>query len=99
MGEVINIGSGFEISIGDTARLIAQVMDRDIEIVTDEERLRPQKSEVDRLFAGTQKAIDLFDWAPEYGGREGFRRGLEATIQWFLNPTHQSFYKLDRYSI
>ena len=99
IGEVINIGSGFEISIGDTVRLIAEIMGRDIEIVTDTERLRPQKSEVERLFAGTQKAIDLFGWAPEYGGAEGFREGLAATIQWFLDPTHQGFYKLDRYSI
>lgn len=99
VGEVVNIGSGFEISIGDTARAIAELMGKEIEIVTDDARLRPEGSEVDRLFAGTQKAVDLFDWKAEYGGPEGFRRGLQATIHWFSDPANQSFYKLDQYSI
>jgi NAD dependent epimerase/dehydratase len=98
-GEVINLGSNFEISIGDTARAIAEVMGREIDIVTDEQRLRPEKSEVERLFASNEKASRLLNWAPVYGGGEGFRRGLASTIEWFLNPANLIRYKADRYNV
>lgn len=99
LGEVINFGSNFEISIGDTVKLIAEVMSKEIEIVTDEARLRPENSEVDRLWADNSKAKQLLDWQPAYGGREGFKRGLEETAEWFLNPTNLAAYKADRYNI
>ncbi len=99
VGEVVNIGSGFEISIGETARLIADVMDSEIEIESDDARLRPDGSEVERLFAGTERARALFAWAPEYDGEAGFRRGLEATVDWFQDPENLSAYKHDRYNI
>ncbi|MFY2951249.1 NAD-dependent 4,6-dehydratase LegB [Achromobacter ruhlandii] len=99
LGEVINFGSNFEISIGDTAKLIAEVMGQQIEIVTDEARLRPENSEVERLWAANQKAKDTFGWAPSYGGRDGFKRGLEETAEWFRNPANLAAYKADRYNI
>jgi len=99
LGEVVNIGSNFEISIRDTARLIAEVMNCDIEIVTDEDRLRPEKSEVERLLADNTKARQLFGWLPSYGGLEGFRRGLAETAEWFMNPSNLSSYKSDIYNI
>ncbi|MDG2989567.1 NAD-dependent 4,6-dehydratase LegB [Candidatus Synechococcus calcipolaris G9] len=99
MGEVINIGSNFEISIGDTAHLIAEVMDTEIEIITDEERLRPEKSEVNRLWADNRKAQALLGWQPQYGGRDGFRRGLQETADWFTNPENLAAYQSDRYVI
>ncbi|MDO9371791.1 MAG: NAD-dependent 4,6-dehydratase LegB, partial [Gammaproteobacteria bacterium] len=71
LGEVVNFGSNFEISIGDTARAIAEVMGVEIEIITDEQRLRPEKSEVERLWASNDKARDLLGWQPQYGGLEG----------------------------
>jgi dTDP-glucose 4,6-dehydratase len=99
VGEVINLGSNFEISIGDTARTIAEVMQADIEILTDESRLRPEKSEVERLWAGNQKARDLLGWQPGYGGLNGFRRGLLETVNWFSNPAHLSSYRSDVYNL
>ncbi|CAA7613603.1 Nucleoside-diphosphate-sugar epimerase [Candidatus Terasakiella magnetica] len=99
LGEVINIGSGFEISIGDTARLIAEIMGAEVEITCDDQRLRPEKSEVERLFAGTEKAARLLGWNPAHGGLEGFRRGLAATIQWFSDPANLARYRADRYTI
>ncbi|HQF29819.1 MAG TPA: NAD-dependent 4,6-dehydratase LegB [Hyphomicrobiales bacterium] len=99
IGEVVNIGSGFEISIGDTAALIAEAMGVEIEIETDEARLRPEKSEVERLFAGTEKAERLFGWSPAHGGREGFKRGLALTAEWFADPSNLSRYKHDVYNI
>lgn len=99
VGEVCNIGSGFEISIGDTARTIAEVMGADIEIRCDDQRLRPENSEVERLFADVEKAQRLMAWEPAYGGLEGFRRGLEATAAWFSDPANLACYKSDRYNI
>lgn len=99
LGEVVNFGSNFEISIGDTAKLIAEVMGNEIEIITDEARLRPENSEVERLWAANHKAKDTFGWEPSYGGRDGFKRGLEETAEWFRNPANLAAYKADRYNI
>ena len=99
IGEVINIGSNFEISIGDTVQLIAEAMGVEIEIETDEVRLRPDKSEVNRLWADNTKAKQLLGWEPLYGGREGFKRGLAETAEWFMNPANLAGYKSDRYNI
>jgi dTDP-glucose 4,6-dehydratase len=98
-GEVINVGSNFEISVGDTARLVAQVMGRDVEIETDPERLRPERSEVERLWADNSKAERLLGWQPEYGGEDGFRRGLGRTVEWFTRPENLRTYKSDLYNI
>lgn len=99
IGEEINIGSNYEISIGDTAKLIGEVMEQEVEIVSDEIRLRPEKSEVERLWADNSKAKRLLGWAPEYGGREGLKRGLRETIEWFTNPDNLRRYKTDRYNV
>ncbi len=99
VGEVVNFGSGFEISIGETAALIAEVMGREIEVVCDEVRLRPARSEVERLWADTAKAQRLFGWAPSFGGRDGFRRGLQRTVEWFVDAENLAGYKSDRYNI
>ena len=99
IGEVINIGSNFEVSIGDTAKIIAEAMDVDIEIETDEIRLRPEKSEVNRLWADNSKAKRLLGWEPQYGGREGFKRGLKETIDWFADKENLKKYKADVYNI
>jgi len=99
VGEVINLGSNFEISIGDTAKAIAEVMGTDIEILTDDQRLRPKKSEVERLWADNKKAKELLGWQPEYGGLEGFKRGLKETADWFSNSGNLAAYKSDRYNL
>jgi dTDP-glucose 4,6-dehydratase len=99
IGEVINLGSNFEISIGDTAHAIAEAMGTSIEIMTDEQRLRPEKSEVERLWASNTKAGELLGWQPKYGSREGFLRGLTETIAWFREPANLSAYKADIYNL
>ena len=99
LGEVINLGSNFEISVGDTAQLIADAMNVEIEIITDEERLRPENSEVERLWADNTKAKKLFGWQPNYGGREGFKRGLTETAEWFTQADNLSGYKANIYNI
>ena len=99
VGEVINLGSNYEVSIGDTARLIGEVMGVDLTILTDGERMRPDRSEVERLWASNQKAFDLLGWEPLYGGLSGFKRGLSETASWFSNPENLKAYKVDRYNM
>lgn len=99
VGQIINVGSNFEISIGDTARMIAEVMEQQVEIMTDEQRLRPEKSEVERLWASNDKAREFLNWQPEYGGQDGFKRGLRETVEWFQDPKHLAGYKADIYNL
>ena len=74
-------------------------MKADIAIITDEKRLRPETSEVERLWADNTKAKDLFGWQPSYGGREGFKRGLAETVEWFSNSDNLARYKSDIYNL
>ncbi|WP_078125515.1 NAD-dependent 4,6-dehydratase LegB [Leptospira alexanderi] len=99
VGEVINIGSNYEISVGDTVRTIAEVMKTSVEIESDDQRLRPEKSEVERLWASNERAKKLLGWEPAYGGIDGFRRGLGETVEWFLDSKNLSQYKTDIYNL
>jgi dTDP-glucose 4,6-dehydratase len=99
VGEVINIGSNYEVSIGDTVKLIAELMNKEIDIDTDQQRIRPENSEVERLWAENAKAKKLTGWEPAYGQREGFKRGLQETIAWFINPENLKQYKPGEYNI
>lgn len=99
VGEVINIGSNYEISIGDAVKLIADIMGVEVAIESDEQRLRPDKSEVERLWADNRKAKELAGWEPQFAGVDGLRRGLEKTIQWFSDPANLARYKPGDYNI
>lgn len=99
LGEVINIGSNYEISIGDLVQTIIDIMKADIEIKTDDNRLRPEKSEVERLWADNKKAALLTGWQPEYACLDGLRRGLQETIEWFSDPNNLQRYKTGVYNI
>jgi NAD dependent epimerase/dehydratase len=99
VGQVINSGSDFEISIGDTATLIAEVIGAEVTIEVDPERVRPAKSEVERLWADNTKLKALTGWCPQFGGRDGFARGLRQTVDWFTDPANLSMYKADRYNV
>ena len=99
IGETINIGSSFEISIGETVELIAEGMNTKVEIKVESERSRPINSEVNRLWADTSKASKLFNWQPTFGGRDGFKRGLAQTIEWFSNKNNLKQYKSGSYNV
>jgi len=98
-GNVFNLGSGFEITIGDTVKEIAKIMGKDPKIVSDSERFRPEKSEVQRLLADNSKAKTQMGWAPQFASLEGFREGLKKTVTWFQDPANQKFYKPKEYNI
>ncbi|TGL10776.1 NAD-dependent 4,6-dehydratase LegB [Leptospira meyeri] len=99
IGQVINLGSNYEISIGDTVNAIAELMKANVEIESEDQRLRPEKSEVERLWASNAKAKELLNWKPEYAGIEGLKRGLFETIQWFLEEKNLNSYKAGIYNI
>lgn len=99
VGETINAGSNYEVSINDTAQIIAQLMNKKIEIVTEDERIRPGKSEVNRLWADNSKIKKLTDWTPQYAAIDGFKKGLQKCIEWYQKPENLSFFKTDIYNI
>ena len=99
IGETINIGSNYEVSVGRTAELIAELMGKPLTIESDEQRLRPKDSEVERLWADNQKAQRLLGWEPEFAGLEGFKKGLSQTIDWFSDPRNLRHYKADIYNV
>lgn len=98
-GEVINFGSQFEISVGDTVQLVAELMNTDVKIETDEQRIRPKASEVERLFAAPDKALKLTEWRPQYSGNAGFKQGLQKTIEWFSCSENLKCYKSHLYNL
>jgi NAD dependent epimerase/dehydratase len=81
-GEVINLGTGFELSISDIIEDLKSLTGHVPEIHIDDERLRPGKSEVERLLSANDKALSLLGWEPSISGREGFREGLNRTLNW-----------------
>lgn len=99
VGETINLGSGHEIAMGDLAETIARLMGRKARIVTEQERLRPEGSEVERLLADNAKARRLMNWGPDHGGRDGLERGLEKTIAWFREPKNLARYRVGSYTV
>jgi len=92
VGEVVNIGTQEEIKIGDLARLIAETAGIEIELISEEERIRPDQSEVQRLLCDRTKALELTGWRPEYS----LKRGLMETLAWF--EKHLTLYKHDIYN-
>jgi dTDP-glucose 4,6-dehydratase len=99
LGHTVNLGSNFEISIRDTAKLISEIMGTNVEIVSDEERIRPDNSEVERLWADNSKAKEIFGWEPKYKGLEGFKHGLTKTINWFSQAENLNKYKSEIYNL
>lgn len=95
IGEVVNIGCGAEISIGDTLNLIKELMDSDVTFITDENRLRPKNSEVFRLCCDDTKIRSLTGFKHKYTLREG----LQETIDWFIRFENLIHYKTDIYNV
>ncbi|WP_341714977.1 NAD-dependent 4,6-dehydratase LegB [Limnobacter sp.] len=95
VGQTVNIGSNYEITVGDTLNLIKEIMGSDVEFITEEQRIRPGKSEVHRLWCDNTKIRELTGFEPEYS----IRKGLETTIEWFTKPGNLAKYKADIYNV
>ncbi len=95
IGEVVNIGSNFEVSIGQTFELIKKTLSVEAEAVQDDERIRPEKSEVNRLWCNNEKIHHLTGFAPKYS----FEQGLTETIKWYRQPENLIKFKTDVYNV
>ena len=95
LGEVVNIGSNHEVSMGTLVELIKDIMGSEIAIETENERLRPANSEVFRLWCDNRKIKELTGFSPQYS----LRQGLEETIAWFAAPDNLSRYKAHIYNV
>lgn len=99
IGETINLGSNFEISIGQTIELIAAIIGKEVVLDCEEGRIRPENSEVQRLYADNTKAKNMLGWSPEFSGLDGFKRALALNIEWYRKPENLRFFQSDRYVV
>ncbi len=95
VGRVVNIGSNHEISVGDLLNLIKEIMQSDVRFITDEQRLRPEKSEVFRLWCDNTLIEQLTGFKPSHT----LRQGLEKTIEWLTRPQNLARYKPHIYNV
>lgn len=95
IGQTVNIGSNYEISVGDTLNIIKEIMQSDVLFVTDDQRIRPEKSEVFRLWCDNSKIEKLTGFQPTYS----IRQGLVKTIAWFTKPENLIRYKIGIYNV
>jgi len=95
IGEEVNIASNHEISMADTLQLIKEIMKSDVKFISDEQRLRPAKSEVLRLWGENSKIKNLTGWKPQLSLKEG----LTETINWFIQPENLKKYKTEIYNL
>tara|TARA_B100000035_G_C21003892_1_gene556275 strand:+ start:215 stop:1216 length:1002 start_codon:yes stop_codon:yes gene_type:complete len=98
LGETINLGTGKDFSIGETVKNIENILRTKAEIVTDSKRIRPKKSEVNRLISSNLKAKKLLNWSPKFKGSKGFKEGLKKTIEWFSKEENLKLYKANLYN-
>lgn len=94
-GQVVNIGSNYEISVGDTLGLIKELMNSDVEFITESSRIRPSGSEVFRLWCDNSKIKALCGFEPKYS----LKAGLKETIAWFSKPANLAKYKAGIYNV
>lgn len=95
MGEEVNIATQSEITIGDLAQKLIDKINPEAKIASDDERLRPEKSEVERLFGSNEKIKRITKWQQQYS----FNQALDETIEWFTQPENLTRYKADIYNI
>jgi dTDP-glucose 4,6-dehydratase len=89
----MNLGSNFEISIGETVSEISKLMSAEVAVESEDERKRPENSEVERLWADNSLARDVLNWSPKFEGLSGFQKGLQKTIEWFEKPENLKQFK------
>lgn len=98
LGQTINLGTGKDFSIGETVKNIENILQIKAKIVTDNVRIRPKMSEVNRLISSNLKAKKILNWSPKFKGASGFEEGLKKTIEWFNNKENLKFYKSNLYN-
>lgn len=99
IGETINIGNNFEISVREILNILKEDYNFKFRIKIDKKRIRPKKSEVFRLYASNKKAKKLLGWKPKFQGNNGFNKGLKETIRWLTDKNNLSLYKSELYNL
>jgi dTDP-glucose 4,6-dehydratase len=99
LGEVFNMGSGFEISMGEVVEMLCEISGRKVAVTEDPARVRPENSEVERLWSDSSKIEKAFGWKPAHAGRDGLYRGLEKTYAWFRDNSNEAGYDSKRYVV
>jgi len=97
-GEIINLGTNYDISIADIISLIFEIFEIDLKIISDNKRIRPKKSEVDRLLSDNTLAGKLINWTPFYKNKKGLKSGLEMTVEWFKKIENFQKYNTKNYN-
>tara|TARA_B100001057_G_scaffold175337_1_gene176011 strand:- start:59064 stop:60062 length:999 start_codon:yes stop_codon:yes gene_type:complete len=98
IGEVINLGTGNSFTIRETLRLICKILNTKVEVILDQKRLRPKKSEVNQLLSNNKKAQKILKWKPSLSGKKGFENGLKKTIEWSIK-NKINIKKIDLYNV
>lgn len=99
IGEIINIGSNFEISIKDLANMILKILGSKAKIKIDKKRIRPKKSEVFRLVASNKKALKYLNWQPKVKDKRSFQDCLKNLIEWYKDKNNLKHFKINKYNI
>ena len=99
LGEVFNLGSGFEISMGEVVEMLCEISSRKVAVTEDPARVRPENSEVERLWSDSSKIEEAFGWKPAHAGRDGLYRGLEKTYAWLRDNSNEAGYDAKRYGV
>ena len=100
IGQVINLGTGYEISIKNLINLIAEIMGiKNLKIKEQKNRLRPKNSEVFRLVSNHNKAKKFLGWTPNYSKKSGLKKGLIKTVEWYLDSKNTINFKKDIYNL
>jgi dTDP-glucose 4,6-dehydratase len=99
VGKVVQLGSNFEVSVAEIIEMLSEITGRTPTVEVEHNRMRPEASEVQRLYADNSRARELFGWKPEFAGREGFKRALAITAAWFAEPGNRARYRVATYTI
>ena len=99
VGETFNMGSGFEVSMAEVVEMIGEISGQNPTVTLDQDRIRPAASEVERLWSDSSKMVETFGWKPDFGGKDGLHRGLEATYAWLKDNHKLSGYDSSQYVV
>ena len=99
IGEVINLGSGYDFSMQEVLLIIEDILNKKLKVNVDQKRIRPEKSEVNHLLSNNTKAKKLLNWEPQFKGKKGFEEGIRKTIEWFGKKENLSLYKSNIYNM
>ena len=98
-GDIYNLGTNYDFSMKEVLDIISLKLGKNFKLMRDKKRIRPKKSEVDRLISNNKLAIKKLKWKPNFVAKKGFQIGIEKTIEWFSNKDNLKIYNSNQYNI